>query len=111
MPLIAVSDSLTPTDIGSWAGQTRIVGRDEVASVVEELRSRPGDTVVFGSATTWTALLSAGLVDELYLMIGPKIVAGDSPAFRGALSTQLRLLDVRQREGSQNVVLHYSVEH
>ena len=33
--------------------------------------------MIFGSQTLWTDLLAHGLVDELDLMIGPKIVAGE----------------------------------
>jgi dihydrofolate reductase len=51
--------------------------------------------LIFGSQTLWTDLLAHGLVDELHLMIGPKIVAGDHRAFEGVAQTDLRLIGVR----------------
>jgi hypothetical protein len=38
-------------------------------------------------------------------MIGPKIVAGDHHAFAGVPETELRLLDARRWDDSDNVVL------
>jgi RibD C-terminal domain len=52
-----------------------------------------------------TDLLAHGLVDELHLMISPKIVAGDHRAFDGVAETDLRLIGVRTWGGSDNVVL------
>ena len=41
-------------------------------------------------------------------MVGPKLVAGDRHAFAGVPETDLRLLDVRRFEGSDNVLLRYA---
>jgi hypothetical protein len=41
-------------------------------------------------------------------MIGPKIVAGDHHASAGVPETDLRLLDVRRWDDSDNVVLRYA---
>ena len=60
---------------------------------------------MFGSRTLWTDLLAHGPVDELHLMIGPKIVAGGHHAVAGAPETDLRLLDARCGDDSDNVVL------
>lgn len=109
LPVVAVSDTLSEHDTGPWRDQTTIVRRADAHAAVAGLREREGDTVVFGSRTVWAELLSHGLVDELHLMIGPKIVAGETPAFAGVSETQLRLVDVQRHPDSDNVVLHYAV--
>jgi len=108
IPLTVVSDSLTVDDTGPWRDQTTIVPRGEARQTVARLRERDGDALVFGSRTLWTDLLAHGLVDELHLMIGPKVVAGDRHAFAGVPATNLRLIGVRTWGGSDNVVLSYA---
>jgi riboflavin biosynthesis pyrimidine reductase len=63
---------------------------------------------MFGSRTLWTDLLAHSLVDELHLMVGPALVAGDAHAFAGVPAQGLRLLDVRRWDGSDNVLLSYA---
>lgn len=108
--IVAISDSLAESDTGPWREQTKLVGRDAAVAAVSALREGEGDIVIFGSRTVWTNLMAEGLVDELYLMIGPRIVAGDMTAFAGVPMTDLTLLDVTQHPGSPAVVLHYRVE-
>lgn len=110
IPIAVVSDSITAEETGPWRDQTTIVRRSDVRDAVAGLREREGDAVVFGSQTLWTHLLAEGLVDDLFLMIGPKLVAGDRPAFAGAPSTDLQLAGVRTFDASPAVVLHYRVE-
>ena len=107
IPITVVSDSLTEQDTGPWREQTTIVRRSDAHEAVARLREQDGDALIFGSRTLWTDLLAHGLVDELHLMIGPKIVAGDHHAFAGVPETELRLLDVRRWDDSDNVVLRY----
>ncbi|MGU3433014.1 dihydrofolate reductase family protein [Actinomycetes bacterium M1A6_2h] len=109
LPILAVSDSLTVGDTGPWTDQTTIVRRADTREKFTALRKADGDTVIFGSRTLWSALLTEGLVDQLVLMIGPKLVAGDIPAFSGVPATGLTLLDVTRRPGSPAVVLRYAV--
>lgn len=109
IPIIALSDSLSSDETGPWREQTTIVPRADAHRAVAALRDQPGDTVIFGSRTTWGDLLANGLVDELYLMVGPKLVAGDSPAFAGVPETALRLVEVVRHPDSPAVVLHYAV--
>jgi dihydrofolate reductase len=105
---VVVSDSLTEADTAPWTDTTTIVRRADAHRAVAELKERPGqDILMFGSRTLWTDLLAAGLVDELHLMVGAAALGGGSPAFAGP--TQLRLLDTRRREGSDNVLLRYGV--
>lgn len=63
---------------------------------------------MFGSRTMWGGLLAQGLVDVLYLMVGPKIVAGDHRAFSGVPETDLHLLDARRLDASEIVLLTYA---
>jgi dihydrofolate reductase len=108
IPITVVSDTLTPDETGPWRGQTTIVARADSYRAVARLRDEEGDALVFGSQTLWTDLLAHGLVEELHLMIGPKVVAGDRRAFEGVSATELRLIGVRTWGGSGNVVLSYA---
>lgn len=112
---VVVSDSLTRDDTAPWQDTTEIVRRADARRRVAELKEREGgDIVVFGSATLWNDLLTAGLVDELHLMVGAGAVGSGEPAFRGPFGGQafegsLTLTGARQLEGSQNVLLTYAV--
>ncbi len=98
-----VSDGLV-VDAGSpWAERTRVVPRDGVR---EWLGDGDGDCVVFGSRTMWTGLLAQGLVDEVHLMVGPVAFGGGTRVFDQRVD--LRLLDVRRFDDSDNVVLVYA---
>jgi dihydrofolate reductase len=109
IPITVVSDSLTESDTGPWREQTTIVPRADAHAAVARLREQDGgDALMFGSRTVWTDLLAHGLVDELHLMVGPSLVAGDAPAFAGVPAQGLRLLDVRRWDGSDNVLLSYA---
>jgi dihydrofolate reductase len=108
IPITVVSDTLTTADTGPWRDQTTIVRRTDSHDAVAKLREQDGDALMFGSRTLWTDLLAHGLVDELHLMIGPKIVAGDHHAFAGVPTTNLRLIGTRTWGGSDNVVLSYA---
>jgi dihydrofolate reductase len=106
---VVVSDSLTKDDTAPWTDTTTIVRRADAHRAVAELKSQPGkDILMFGSRTLWHDLLAAGLVDELHLMVGASALGGGLPAFAGP-APQLRLLDIRRRDGSDNVLLRYAV--
>jgi dihydrofolate reductase len=110
LPVVAVSDTLTADETGPWRDQTSIVGRADAHREVAALRDLDGETLVFGSQSLWGDLMAHGLVDELHLMVGPRIVAGDRPAFAGVPATDLRLLGVKEYAEVGTVVLHYAVE-
>ncbi|MFG2004923.1 dihydrofolate reductase family protein [Spirillospora sp. NPDC048911] len=102
-----ISDSLTSDDIAPWSEQTTVIGRAEAESRVKELKQQAdGDLVTFGSRITWNALLQAGLVDELHLVVGPAALGTGTPVFTGA-SGRLRLAEIRRLDGSDSVVLRY----
>jgi dihydrofolate reductase len=108
MQKVVVSDSLTADPTGVWADTTEIVARAAAHRRVAELKDGDGaDILVFGSRTLWHDLLLAGLVDELYLMVGPALLGGGSPALPGP-AAPLRLLESRTRPDSDNVLLRYA---
>ncbi len=109
-PKIVVSDSLTDDDTAPWTDTTTLVRRADAHQAVAELKNRPGkDIVMFGSHTLWNDLLAAGLVNELYLMVGAAVLGGGTPAFGAGPTPQLQLTNTRRREGSDNVLLQYTV--
>jgi dihydrofolate reductase len=108
LPKIVVSDALVVPADNPWHGVTTVVPRAAAAArVTAEKQRGTGDILVFGSRTTWNGLLVHGLVDEVHLMVGPRALAGGTPAFDRP--TDLHLLDVRRPEGSDNVLLRYAV--
>jgi dihydrofolate reductase len=78
-----------------------------VADWLARARTRDAsDILTFGSRTMWTGLLEQGLVDELHLMVGPAALGGGTPIFSAPI--QLRLLETRRFEKSDNVLLRYA---
>lgn len=104
---LVISDSLQLDPSWAWADRTRIVPVADGPEEVARLKQGDGGTVLsFGSATTWNALLAAGLVDELHVMVGPALL-GDGTKLWTGVRRPLRLLDVRRLEDSQLVRLRY----
>ena len=107
---VVVSDSLTKDDTAPWTDTTTIVPRADAHRAVAELKGGPGkDILMFGSRTLWNDLLAAGLVDELHLMVGAKVLGGGTPAFGAGPVPALRLVNSRRRDGSDNLLLRYEV--
>ena len=73
------SRTLTQDDM-SW-NSTLLSPSDAVGDVAALREQDGGDMVVWGSASFVTALLSAGLVDELMLMIEPVLLGGGKRIF------------------------------
>ena len=75
-----VSDTFTDDDL-TWT-PTTIIRSVELVSSVASLRDKPGgDIYVYGSVSVVRALLAAGLVDELVLMIEPITLGGGKTLF------------------------------
>jgi dihydrofolate reductase len=75
-----VSDTLTDSEL-TWTPTTIIRGADLVTSVTG-LRDKPGGNIyVYGSLSVVRSLLTAGLVDELVLMIEPITLGGGKSLF------------------------------
>ena len=76
-----VSDTLTEADVASWT-PTMIIRGASLLEQVSTLRGRPGgDIYVYGSLSVVRTLLTAGLVDELVLMIEPVTLGGGKTLF------------------------------
>jgi dihydrofolate reductase len=107
---VVVSDSLTADDTAPWSDTTTIVRRADARRAIAELKGRQGkDILMFGSRTLWNDLLGVGLVDELYLMVGARLLGGGTPAFGAGPFPALRLVDTERRDGSDNLLLRYEV--
>jgi dihydrofolate reductase len=79
-PKLVASRSLTTVD---WTGATLLVG--DVADALTELKQRPdlpaGNITITGSATLVRSLVSAGVLDELHLMVCPIVVGSGKRLF------------------------------
>ncbi|MFC0864928.1 dihydrofolate reductase family protein [Sphaerimonospora cavernae] len=71
--------STTLTEVG-WTNAALIEG--DVVAAVKELKERPGSTIsVAGSISLVRALLGAGLLDELRLLVHPLVVGAGQRLF------------------------------
>ncbi|TMR07527.1 deaminase [Actinomadura soli] len=105
---VVVSDTLTPARTAPWHN-TEIVGRADAHARVAGLKNAPGKEILtFGSHTLWNDLLSAGLVDELHLMIGPAFLGAGTPVFGGRSPVRLRLLEARPLPGGHLVLTRHA---
>jgi dihydrofolate reductase len=113
---VVVSDILTG-GIGAWADTTEVVRPENLATRVAELKGEPRkpsqktkNIVTFGSGRLVRSLLQLGLVDELQLQVGANAVGrGGLPLFDQPIPGRLTLADASVPEGSQNVVLTYTI--
>jgi dihydrofolate reductase len=81
----------TPLDHG-WANTTVVEG--DLVEFVRDLRNRPGDDIgVHASISVAQALLAAGVVDELAVVIAPAIAGGGRRLLDGVPA--LRLESIR----------------
>lgn len=105
---LVVSDTLTAQHTAPWQATTHVISRARaVEEIAERKRGDGGDILVFGSRTMWNALLLAGLIDELHVMIGPALLGSGTPVYAGPDRVPLRLLDARVLDGSSLVLTRY----
>lgn len=97
-----VSDTLNEEDI-TWR-PTTIIRSADLVSDVTALREQPGgDIYVYGSLSIVRALLDAGLVDELVLMIEPITLGGGKTLF--ATDRHVRTFELISAETAATGVL------
>ncbi len=91
-------------------GVTGELVRDDAAEFVRRLkRQKGGKIIVMGGGELGTALLDAGLIDEIGLSVHPVLLGGGTPAF-GALGRRIELELIETRSiARQCVLLRYHV--
>lgn len=105
---IVVSNSLQPDPSWPWAARTRLVRVADAERELTALKQGEGGTILtFGSATTWTPLLDAGLVDELHVLVGPALLGDGTKLFSGPTRVPLELIESRVLPDSQLVQLRF----
>jgi dihydrofolate reductase len=91
-PKYVVSNTLESVRWGQFGNATLVRGND-LAATVARLKQQPGKNIaVTGSPTLARTLLSAGLLDELQLMVHPVVVGRGKRLFDGW--DDLRQLDL-----------------
>jgi len=104
---VVVTDRDAPSADNPWYGTTTAIGREDVGAwLAEARRGGTGDILIFGSHTMWNGLLAQGHVDELHLVVGPRVLGGGTPIFTGLVA--LTLLDAQRFADSDNVLLRYA---
>jgi dihydrofolate reductase len=93
-------------------GADGVLLRDEAAEFVRSIKGDPGrDILVMGGGEIGTALLEAGLIDEIGFSVHPVLLGGGTPAFRPlAASIELALSETRAIAGGC-VLMRYRVLH
>ncbi|HSJ60547.1 MAG TPA: dihydrofolate reductase family protein [Jiangellaceae bacterium] len=105
---VVVSNTLRLEQTAPWHNTTIVPGAEAMERVAD-LKSEPGgDILIFGSHTLWNDLLSAGLVDELHLMIGAGVLGDGTPIFDGKPASSLRLVGTRTWHGSSLLLAQYA---
>ncbi|MCD1641713.1 dihydrofolate reductase family protein [Aurantimonas coralicida] len=87
----------------AWANSHALPDIDAVAALK---RTDGPKLIVQGSATLYPALLSAGLVDRLYLITFPLILGSGKRALPGAAPGAWRLLEHRVSEGGAIIAVY-----
>jgi dihydrofolate reductase len=102
-PKVVFSTSL---EHAAWANTTVVVG--EAVEQIETMKTAPdGELLVIGSANLTAKFATAGVLDELRIMVCPIVLGSGRPLFEDLKDRiSLKLLRLRQFE-SGNVLLTY----
>jgi len=94
------------------AGSGAQLVHEEAGAFVRALKSQPGkDIVVMSGGNLGSALINAGVVDEIGFNVHPVLLGGGVPAFLGAgTRVELELTECRPLEGGC-ALLTYRVRH
>lgn len=104
--VIVFSRTLAP----GAANDVRIVG-DDPATVVRELKSKPGrDIWLYGGGELFRSLLDAGLVDTVEVAVMPVVLGQGVPLLPPGATQKLALAHHRVLPGSGIAILAYAVE-
>jgi dihydrofolate reductase len=99
---VVVSSTLAAAD---WTPSTLIT--DDVAARLKRLKEEQGkDIALLGSSKLAASMLTAGLIDELRLMVNPVVLGSGQQALAGAELRSLQLIGTQQF-ASGNVLLTY----
>ena len=102
---VATSTPLDP----KWANTTVVDG--DLVEFVRDLRNQPGaDIGVHASISVARALLAADVVDELRLVIAPRIAGSGRRLLDGLPSIRLESIG-SETSPTGSVILHYRVVH
>jgi dihydrofolate reductase len=106
MPKVLVSRTRT-----SAGHNTRVITAEDAVGALADLRAQTEGDIGVGGATLATALLRAGLLDELLLFTHPVILGAGRPLFDGH-DEPLQLDLLEQARFDQGVTLHrYAVRN
>ncbi len=102
-PKIVYSSTLEKAD---WNNSRLIKGN--ILRETQKLKQQPGrDLAIFGSGILGNALLEAGLIDEVRMMVNPVVLRKGHPLFKdGTERMRLKLMNSRTF-GNGNVLLTY----
>jgi len=104
---LVVSDKLRVSPDSPWKS-TEVVPRAKGRTRIAELKAAPGpDLLIYGSHVLYSDLLTAGLVDELHLLVGNTLLGAGVPTFEPGIAQQWRVLDQRRLPESDIVAIHY----
>jgi len=96
----------TTLEKADWSNTTLI--KENIVRETTRLKQQPGrDMAIFGSAVLGNALLDAGLIDEIRVLVNPVVLHSGHPLFRdGSEKLHLKLLTSRNFKNG-NVLLVY----
>lgn len=104
---VVVSDGVELSDADPRFDATWVVSRAGAVDEVRRRKARGERMLMFGSSTTWRPFLEAGLVDELFVLVGAGLAGAGTALWDGPAVQGLTLLNATVLPGSQIVALHY----